>query len=355
MSPASSHPPAAVPHLPTRGRSCADTGGRSRSRTPPRSASSGCWRSRASGCAAGCGALPIDFRLDADELCQELMLSMLRRSTTVDEGNSGVRTWLGSRVDWTAQDMLRRRGREETVGRRGSRGHRARHGHPPAGAGSAGPDDARRRNTWSSWASRPHEAQVVALRCTGVDMPLKDFAELVHRSYASVRKEYERGTRKIEELFGLTAEEVLVVRAWRKHGTAAAAAPHVNRSSDEVIQIVEGAHKKIDRIFRDGGSSVMSAELPDHEFGAARAPGKTDARPVTHLAPRARGRVHPPAGDAARLARAPRRAAAPHRRGRRADRRDPPAGAGRPTGWSTTCCASSSTAPTARRSRPRCA
>lgn len=27
----------------------------------------------------------------------------------------------------------------------------------------------------------------------------------------------------------------------------------------------------------------MSAELPDHEFGAARAPGKTDARSVTHL------------------------------------------------------------------------
>ena len=28
----------------------------------------------------------------------------------------------------------------------------------------------------------------------------------------------------------------------------------------------------------------MSAELPDHEFGAARAPGKTDARPPIHLA-----------------------------------------------------------------------
>lgn len=27
----------------------------------------------------------------------------------------------------------------------------------------------------------------------------------------------------------------------------------------------------------------MSAELPDHEFGAAHAPGNTDARPVTHL------------------------------------------------------------------------
>ena len=89
------------------------------------------------------------------------------------------------------------------------------------------------------------------MRCTGVDMPLKDFAELVHRSYASVRKEYERGTRKIEALFGLTAEEVLVVREWRKHGTAAATAPHVNRSGDEVISILEGAHKKIDRIFTE--------------------------------------------------------------------------------------------------------
>ena len=55
------------------------------------------------------------FRLDPNELCQELMLSMLRRSTMADEGNRGVRSWLGSRVDWTAQDMLRRRGREETV------------------------------------------------------------------------------------------------------------------------------------------------------------------------------------------------------------------------------------------------
>ena len=27
----------------------------------------------------------------------------------------------------------------------------------------------------------------------------------------------------------------------------------------------------------------MSAELPDHEFGAARAPGKTAARPVSDL------------------------------------------------------------------------
>ena len=192
------------------------------------------------------------LRLDADELCQELMLSMLRRSTTVDEGNKGVRTWLGSRVDWTAKDMLRRRGREDAVGPEDLQAIEddmiARRPAPE----HAGPVTLDVKHLVQLGLT-PHEAQVVAMRCTGVDMPLKDFAELVHRSYASVRKEYERGTRKIEELFGLTAEEVLVVRTWRKHGTAAAAAPHLNRSNDEVIQIVEGVHKKIDRIFETEG------------------------------------------------------------------------------------------------------
>src|SRR5690349_20935775 len=165
------------------------------------------------------------FRLDADELCQELMLSMLRRSTTVDEGNRGVRTWLGSRVDWTAKDMLRHRGREECVGPEDLRAiedemtaRRPTPDHP-------GPATLDVKHLVELGLTA-HEAQVVAMRCTGVDMPLKDFAELVQRSYASVRKEFERGTRKIEELFGLTAEEIRVVRAWRRHGTAAAAAPH---------------------------------------------------------------------------------------------------------------------------------
>ena len=58
-------------------------------------------------------------------------------------------------------------------------------GRPPAAPGPPGPVTLD-VNTWSRWASTPHEAQVVALRCTGVDMPLKDFAELVDRSYAGV-------------------------------------------------------------------------------------------------------------------------------------------------------------------------
>lgn len=190
------------------------------------------------------------LRLDADELCQELMLSMLRRSTTVDEGNRGVRTWLGSRVDWTAKDMVRRGGREETVSDADLQAIEYDMATRRPAPDPPGPVTLDVKHLVQLGLTL-HEAQVVALRCTGVDMPLKDFAELVHRSYASVRKEYERGTRKIEALFGLTAEEILVVREWRKHGTAAATAPHVNRSGDEVISILEGAHKKIDRIFTE--------------------------------------------------------------------------------------------------------
>jgi DNA-directed RNA polymerase specialized sigma24 family protein len=188
------------------------------------------------------------FRLDPDELCQELVLSMLRRSTMADEGNRGVRSWLGSRVDWTAQDMLRRRGREETVDAADLEAIEHDMATRRAAPDPPGPTTLDVKHLVQMGLT-PNEAQVVALRCTGVDMALKDFAELVHRSYASIRKEFERGTRKIEELFGLSAEEIVVVRAWRKHGTAAATAPHVNRSGDEVIQILEGAHKKIDRIF----------------------------------------------------------------------------------------------------------
>ena len=89
----------------------------------------------------------------------------------------------------------------------------------------------------------------------------------------------------------------------------------------------------------------MSAELPDHVSGAAHALEKPNVRSLTGLRQRARRAFHPAAGDRAdRVVRAARRAAAPHRRGRRAGGRDPSARAASPTGWSTNCCGSSSTA-----------
>lgn len=189
------------------------------------------------------------FRLDADELCQELMLGMLRRSTTVDETNAGVRTWLGVRVDRTAIELTRRHGRESSES--------------PERLGELERDEANR----GRWPADPHteitldvnhlkrlglthhEAQVVALRCTGVDMTLKEFAELVHRTHASVRQEFVRGIRKIENLFGLTAEEAQVIRAWQRHGTARDVGRSIGRTDEDVVRILEGAQKKIDRVF----------------------------------------------------------------------------------------------------------
>ena len=331
MSPASAQPASAAPRpadptLPTRATSCADTGagrGAQSRRGADREVAGRPGRVAALPGPGHRPPLPARPRRTVPGADAE-------HAPAQHDGRRGKprsRTWLARRVDWTAKDMLRRRGRRGVGRRRGSRGHRARDDPPPACVRPAGPVTLDVKHL-VSWGSPLHEAQVVAFRCTGVDMPLKDFAELVHRSYASVRKEFERGTRKIEELFGLTAEEVHVVRAWRKHGTAAATAPHVNRSGDEVIQILEGAHKKIDRIFdRDGGSSVMSAELPDHEFGAARAPGKTDAGPVTHLGHERAVRFTRRLGRAADLARHPVVRLRHIARGRRTDRRDPAAGA----------------------------
>lgn len=189
------------------------------------------------------------FHLDPDELCQELMLGMLRRSTTVDETNNGVRSWLSVRVERTAIDLLRRRSRDTPAGPEqfaAIERDEAANGRWPADPHAEITLDV---NHLQRLGLTPHEAQTVALRCTGVDMTLKEFAELVDRSHASVRQEFARGTKKIENLFGLTAEEAEVIRAWRRHGSATDAARVVGRSGDDVVRILEGAQKKIDRVF----------------------------------------------------------------------------------------------------------
>lgn len=189
------------------------------------------------------------YKIEADELRQELELSLLCRSMTVDEGNPGVRGWLWRRVTWTAQDMSRRRNREIPV--------------DPAELKSAEacPDDAGERQIplaeltqrvlWNfvRLGLTPNEAQTVALLCAGIDMPLNQFAIRVGRSHDSVRQERSRGLRKIENYLDLSAEDDEVLRYWREFGSARAAAPYLNRSEDDIHRIVDDLHKKIDQIF----------------------------------------------------------------------------------------------------------
>lgn len=184
------------------------------------------------------------FGLDSEELFQEVVVSLLRRESYADLQNRGLHTWLGDRVDWTAYDLLRKRNRTVPVTDRPDALDRLADpssGGPPSP--TLNPQDLERLGLTTN------EAQTVAFHCTGTDMPLKDLALLVGRSYAAVRKEKQRGLKKLENLFDLTDEETEVVRAWRRHGTAAAAAPHVGRPIADFLRILDNVHKKTDRVF----------------------------------------------------------------------------------------------------------
>jgi RNA polymerase sigma factor (sigma-70 family) len=189
--------------------------------------------------------------LDPDDLHQEVRLSLLRRSAEIEPHNPGVRTWLSVRIEWTVVDLLRRRGRERP--------------HAPDVLDASAQDHPDPRPTAEENAARyrldvahlvsmglpRHQAEVVALRCHGDDLPLKEFAQLVRRSYAAVRQDLHRGLRRIESLFDLTVREGEVVRAFRRHGTAAAAAPRLGLAQAEFTCILEDAHKKIDQVFSE--------------------------------------------------------------------------------------------------------
>lgn len=189
------------------------------------------------------------YGVDRDDLRQELELSLLRRSVTLDEGNPGARGWLTRRIKWTALSMRRRGGPEfptDPADLQSVDSHRdVVHEHQVPLADLI----QRIRGNLLRLGLSENESQTVALLCAGVDLPLNDFALMVGRSHASVRKERSRGVRKIKNHFGLTAEEDVVLQGWRTFGSARAAAPQLQRSEDEIHRIVGNAHKKIDELF----------------------------------------------------------------------------------------------------------
>jgi hypothetical protein len=94
-----------------------------------------------------------------------------------------------------------------------------------------------------------NEARTVALRCSGVDMTFKEYAALVGRSHASVRKEYERGIRKIGASLGLTDDEHEIMRAMSRHGSTTAVAGVMGYCEEYVQYVASGAAKKINQFF----------------------------------------------------------------------------------------------------------
>jgi RNA polymerase sigma factor (sigma-70 family) len=200
------------------------------------------------------------YKLDPDDLMQELMLSLLRRRATLDDTHAGLYSWLNERIHWTAYDMLRRTKRDRetpTSPENLSAALDVRIDRTPSVSylGTLAPpgydptETALSAKDLRTPGLSANEAQTVMLIWYGYDLLLKDFANLVGRSPSAIRKEKERGLRKISNQFGLTDQEFSVFTAWRACGSTSAAARNINMTDSDVLRIVRDAHKKIHAVF----------------------------------------------------------------------------------------------------------
>jgi DNA-directed RNA polymerase specialized sigma24 family protein len=182
------------------------------------------------------------YRIEADDLLQDLRLSLLE-CDTIDRGRREVRGWLTRRAQWRAADMLRRDGLHRTH----VRSLDEMTGPEPPAPGPTGPDAGWSVDRLEGLRLSRDEAQVVLLMLWGFDISLRAFAELVQRSHAKARQDKSRGLRKIEELFDLEPEERAAFIAFREYGTVTAAAVRLGISNDRLRRLVRQAEDKINR------------------------------------------------------------------------------------------------------------
>lgn len=201
------------------------------------------------------------YNVDPDDLLQELRLSLIR-CHTIDGGRAVVRGFLTRRARWRASDLLR--------------GDKLRREHVRSLDDDAVPEAAAPETTGpdSDWTVdrirglglNRDEAQVVLLVLWGLDMSLRDFAELAARSHAKARQDKTRGFRKIEELFDLEPEESAAFIAYREFGTSHAAAVRLHLPERELIELVRRAESKINTTLgHTGGNAGVRRDEDDSD------------------------------------------------------------------------------------------
>jgi DNA-directed RNA polymerase specialized sigma24 family protein len=182
------------------------------------------------------------YGVEADDLMQDLQLSLLQ-SETIDRGRREVRGWLKRRAQWRAADMIRRDGLHRTH----VRSLDEMTGPEPAAPAPTGPDAEWSLDRLEGLRLNRDEAQVVLLVLWGLDISLREFAELVERTHAKTRQDKSRGLRKIEELFDLEPEERAAFIAFREYGTVTAAAVRLGIPNDRLRRLVRQAEHKINQ------------------------------------------------------------------------------------------------------------
>lgn len=199
------------------------------------------------------------YHVEGDDLLQELQLSLLA-CNTIDRGRQSVRGWLTRRARWRAADLLRKVERTRSLDEASAP--------EPAAPEPTGPDPDWTIERLRGLRLNRDEAQVVLLVLWGMDVSLREFAELAERSHAKARQDKTRGLNKIEELFDLEPEESAAFIAFREFGTVNAAAVRLGVTADELRRLVRLAERKINRALGH----------PDDPSGTRRDEDDSDAR-----------------------------------------------------------------------------
>ena len=189
------------------------------------------------------------YGVDADELFQETLLGLLRSTINVDPTQRGLRTWLNQLIRWRAADLSRR----ERLGR----------GIPMrledldeelnlVVAAPHAPSSADELHEVADHQQRLQEigltrdqATTLAMRVSGFELPLKEFAKLVGRPYAKTRQDYSRGLRRVQDWIGLTPAEARALTESRRAVSVEHAAARLGLPVEEFRAILDQAHQKI--------------------------------------------------------------------------------------------------------------
>ena len=182
-------------------------------------------------------------RIDYDDLLQEMHLALLR-SDSINEGRTGLRSYLAQMATWRAGDQMRkeRRQKGQTISL------------DDLLSEPTEPELVKPQWDWdppATWGLTRDEAQVVRLLCWGLDINMRDFSALAERSHAAVRKNRSRGLSKIEDLFGLTPEERAALLAYRKYGCHKAAAIRLGIDEEEFRRLALRADCKVRLVLND--------------------------------------------------------------------------------------------------------
>ena len=215
------------------------------------------------------------FEIDADELLQETLLSLLRSTVTVDLARPGVRSWLNKQIRWRAADLYRR-----------DRVARGTVLHPEdldeevnRVVAASAPSSADELHEVAAQQQRLQEigltsdqAKALAMRISGFELTLKEFSELVGRPYAKTRQDYSRGLRRVQDWFGLTPDETRAFTTYRRSGSVEQAAAQLGLTVDELRSILDRVNKKVDEAFSgsDTAAALTVRESPwDDPYDAA--------------------------------------------------------------------------------------